>query len=335
MTSIAPRDGGATWSLELRATPIHGHVEFRNTSDGWASGGRLPNLVKTTDGGHTWSPVTVPTPARSALFAPLVPALVSGNVVISYGAWDTDTGVELRPFFDVTTDGGRTWSVRSGPPGVTVPGGDATGIFSAADTDHWVLGSGNRLYVTDNGGRTWTERAQFVGLATIRYAVRASATAIVVSGDGRGPSHSTEALATLDGGDTWWTASFWAPSLPNSPAVNFPGGIVGCPTRPLSPAPPGNPPAGLVAAAFADIRSVRHWEPTGLDDVYRVGANPPGSFGSLFTFQLPSCGRETVDDSWVVEAHGAVGSGGGGSTPRVQVVLSHSADGWHVFGSYH
>ena len=143
----------------------------------------------------------MPTPHGSTQFAPVVPALVRGNVVITYGAWDTDTGIQLRPFVDVSTDGGRTWSLRSGPAGVTVPGGAATRIFSAADADHWALASANRLYVTDNGGRTWTERAQFAGLSRIDYVTRASATAIFVSAVSDLSNQSTVVLGTIDAGD--------------------------------------------------------------------------------------------------------------------------------------
>jgi hypothetical protein len=294
----------------------------------------LPTLATTTDGGRTWRTVAVPTPNGSTQFAPVVPALVKGNVVVAYGAWDTDTGNHLRPFVDVSTDGGRTWNLRSGPAGVTVPGGAATRIFSAADTDHWALASANRLFVTDNGGRTWTQRAQFAGISRIDDVTRASATAMFVSAVSDLSNQSTVVLGTIDAGTNWLGVSGSAPPQRNSTVSPIPGGIVGCPTRPLTPAPPGDPPPGLVAAAIENIRSQRHYDPT-VANVYRVGASPGGTFASVFTFNVRSCGKNVVDQSWVVELYGPAGQGGGGSTAQAQIVLAHYADGWHVFGRYH
>jgi len=85
--------------------------------------------------------------------------------------------------------------------------------------------------------------------------------------------------------------------------VNFPGGIVGCPTRTVTPAEPGNPPPGLVDAAFAYIRAQGLWEPDAVSAAYRVG-NLGGVFGELFSFHLRSCPEDSVANSWIVELHG-------------------------------
>ena len=330
-------DGGATWSILLQGNaPLWGELDFEDSRTGWASGYALPTLATTTDGGHTWRTVAVPTPHGATQFAPVVPALVRGNVVITYGAWDTDTATQLRPFVDVSTDGGRTWSLRPGPEGVTVPGGTATRIFSAADADHWALGFRNHLYVTDNGGRTWTDQEQFAGVRSIFYVARPSATAMFVSGIGDPAGRSTVVLGTINSGDNWITADFGGPPQSASDKTEtWPGGIVGCPTRTLTPAEPGDPPPGLVEAAFAYIRAQGFWEPDAASAVYKVGDNSTGVFGELFSFQLRSCPTGSVANSWVVELYGKIGSGGGGSTPSAEVVLAHYADGWHVFGRYH
>jgi photosystem II stability/assembly factor-like uncharacterized protein len=333
-TLYTTQDGGVNWSAFQNA-PIGNGLEFADTTHGWASGYALPTLATTADGGHTWRTVAVPTPHGATQFAPVVPALVRGNVVITYGAWDTDTGTQLRPFFDVSTDSGRTWSLRSGPEGVTVPGGTATRIFSAADADHWALGSANRLYVTDNGGRTWTERAQFAGLSTISYVARPSANAMFVSGTGDPSGRSTVVLGTVDRGENWTTVESDELPLPSGGRSAVPGGIFGCPTQTITPAEPGDPPPGLVEAAFSYIRAQGFWEPDAASAVYKVGDNKTGVFGELFSFQLSRCPADSIANSWVVELYGRSGSGGGGSTPSAEVVLAHYADGWHVFGRYH
>ena len=89
-----------------------------------------------------------------------------------------------------------------------------------------------------------------------------------------------------------------------------------------------------MAAAIENIRTERHYNPT-VDSVYRVGGPPAGTFASVFTFNVGSCGPSVVANTWVVELHGPIGQGGGGSTAQAQVVLAHYADGWQVFGRYH
>jgi photosystem II stability/assembly factor-like uncharacterized protein len=325
-TLYVTEDGGVNWSVLDQEAQIQSSLEFADTMRGWASGYALPTLATTTDGGRRWRTVAVPTPPGATQFTPLVPALVRGNVVIAYGAWGTDTAAELRPFVDVSIDGGRTWSLRSGPEGVTVPGGRATRIFSAADADHWVLGSANRLYVTDDGGRTWTESAQFAGLATITYVARPSAYAMFASGIADALGKSTVVLGTINGGESWRTVDERAPAGPPGDVASFPGGIIGCPTRTLTPAPPSIE-IGRAAREYASFRN-----PT-VSAVYRANATE-GYYAELFRFNVGSCGPDTLANTWVAYVNGTPNTGPGGSTARVALALAHDGDGWHVFGRY-
>jgi hypothetical protein len=103
----------------------------------------------------------------------------------------------------------------------------------------------------------------------------------------------------------------------------------------VTPAPPGSPPAGLVAAAIENVRSERHYTPT-VERAYLLAAPPADAeFANVFTYNVGACDPGVVVASWVVEMHGPIGRGGGGSTAQAQVVLAHYADGWHVFGRYH
>jgi photosystem II stability/assembly factor-like uncharacterized protein len=321
------RDGGATWSVLLRGNaPLWGQLDFRDTRNGWASGYVLPKLANTTDGGRSWRAVDVPTPNGSTQFAPVVPALVKGNVVVAYGGWNTDTGSQLRPFVDVSIDGGRTWSLRSGPASVAVPGGAATRIFGAADASHWALAAANRLYVTDDGGKTWIERARFAGIYQIEDIAFLDPNVIFVSGLGDPLRRSTVVLKTSDGGETWTTIDEQSPIGPPGDVAPFPGGIIGCPTRPLTP---GLPTTAIAQAALAYVKFPN---PT-VSAVYR-GSSEEGDFGRIFSFNVGSCGPDVLDNIWVAYVHGVPNAGQGGSTARVGLALAHYADGWHVFGRY-
>jgi hypothetical protein len=254
---------------------------------------------------------------------------VRGNVIVAFGG--QSTGMMFSPFFVVSVDGGRTWSRRPGP--TSLPG-TLPNAFDIADAEHWALGWANFFYVTDDGGRTWINRAQFSGVLEITDIALVDSSVAFVSGIA-GPSvQSAVVLKTSDGGDSWTTVDAQGPVGPPGSVASVPGGIIGCPTRPLTPAAPGDPPPGLVAAAIRNIRTERHFDPT-VDHVYRVAAPSGGTFGSVFTFNVGSCGTNVVDNSWVVELSGPIGQGGGGSTAQAQVVLAHYDDGWHVFGRYH
>ena len=324
------QDGGATWSLLARDLLISGSLAFATPDRGWAAAGAGATLDATTDGGRTWREVTVPSPApHHGLPLSIRGVKVRGDVIVAFGGQTTH--FVLTPFFDVSTDGGRTWRQR---PGTRAFPGAWANSFDAADAEHWAISWSNYLYITDDGGKTWNERAQFSGVYQVHDIAFLDPKVMIVSGSGDKLSHSAVVLKTSDGGDHWSAVDEQSPIGPPGDVASFPGGIVGCPTRPLTPAESGNPPPGLVAAAIENIRTQRHYDPI-VDRVYRVGGSQGGSFASVFTYNVGSCGKRVVDNSWVVELHGPIGQGGGGSTAQAQVVLAHYADGWHVFGRYH
>jgi hypothetical protein len=113
---------------------------------------------------------------------------------------------------------------------------------------------------------------------------------------------------------------------PSGAVASFPGGIIGCPTRPLTPALPTNE----IAQAALDY--VKFPNPS-VSAVYRA-SNEQGDFGRIFSFNVGSCGPGVADDTWVVYVHGVPNAGPAGSTAKVALVLAHYADGWHVFGRY-
>ena len=222
----ATTDGGSTWKVITHRPPAG--IQFTSATEGWAAG-TLNHLEHTTDGGRTWHAVTVPTPPYHRSRGVFVTPTVTRDAIVVYGS--VPSGGRTRPFFDVSTDGGRTWATRAGPPnqrfGATEPG-----AFAVLDADHWQLATANRLWTTSDAGRTWRFVAEFAG---VRYIDRiAFLTPLVgfVSGVGAHPVESSSVvLQTGDGGTSWTVAASHAPPVAN-PVIS--STLEGCPTQPLT-----------------------------------------------------------------------------------------------------
>ena len=163
----------------------------------WASGQR-GTVIRSTDGGVSWSVVSIPDADRSD-----VRAIHARNALVAHAA-STD-GKIWR-----TTDGGRNWSLRYRATDTTVFL-DAIAFFD----DHvgLVLGDpmGGRFLLlgTSDGGETWREaklesRPQAV---TGEAAFAASGTSLVTRGSklswiGSG-GMATRIFRSVDGGNRW------------------------------------------------------------------------------------------------------------------------------------
>lgn len=130
-------------------------------------------LIHTTDGGHTWSDVTPPgydATNGGASWQQLTSSLVFGKGgAVSFLTANTGFGTALNPssgpVFDVTHDGGHTWSIATLPVptlGSTILSADSESpIFtSATDGSMAVIYSTQQatylaVYLTHDGGATW------------------------------------------------------------------------------------------------------------------------------------------------------------------------------------
>jgi len=324
---FATADGGRTWQDDQ---PVRGVTLFASAREGWAALDLFPSeLAHTTDGGRTWERVQAASESDGALR----PVGATGHTVVALAV--TNGSPLTRPAFAVTTDGGSYWARLPVPRAVNL---GATEPYAAGATDavHWQFAAQNWLWTTADGGRSWAQVAEFAGLSKITAVHFLTPAVGFVAGSGLGaPYAGTVVLRTTDAGATWTTVDGQAPPRRSGRVAPAPGGIVGCPTRHVTPAPPGNPPAGLVAAAIENVRSERHYLPT-VDRAYPLAAPPADAeFASVFSYNVGACDPGVVVTSWVVEMHGPIGQGAGGSTAQAQVVLAHYADGWHVFGRYH
>ena len=140
-------DGGASWTTQDAGVATSNdltHVYFVNESIGWAAGAS-DTILKTTDGGITWSTVT-PTGESAAITA-----------LYAHDADRAWVGAGGSLYY--TTDGGTTWTERAGWSGsgtgtvkdvVFVTGGDLIG-FMLHDNASPV----GTLLRTIDGGYTW------------------------------------------------------------------------------------------------------------------------------------------------------------------------------------
>jgi photosystem II stability/assembly factor-like uncharacterized protein len=150
-TLYATSDGGQSWRLVGHA-PVDGPLHPVDDSTLFALGSRL---WRSDDAGVSWhgdNPPATPAPDLPVRYAGL--SLFGKEGILQV---DVATGMMGYAVFDVTADGGRTWSSRSAPQ---LAGFNNTGpplILAVSDPDHWHLSLVQRLWTTSDAGRSWKE----------------------------------------------------------------------------------------------------------------------------------------------------------------------------------
>jgi len=209
-TLLATRDGGVTWTV-AGPTPFVGRLHFTDPSTGWGVN-RRGALYRTTDGGHTWRVVTMPTSAGDASdeFAVGAPQFFGRSGVVA-------ARLTLSPWrpptltVDASGDGGRTWIARAAPadPTVDVANG-ADYRFSAASPSDWAVLFGTHVSVTHDAGRHWSTLVPTTGpLGEIDLASRTSAWLLAPAATCSAALDTCANLLlhTRDGGRTWYPGS--------------------------------------------------------------------------------------------------------------------------------
>jgi photosystem II stability/assembly factor-like uncharacterized protein len=146
-TIIHTTDGGATWTRQHAPTGYDlADVQFVDAQHGWVAGydpTDFPQgdkytkvLLKTTDGGATWTKVSLPVGATP------YHALALSFVSASEG-WVVGDGVVVH-----TSDAGATWTFQD------CPGAYSTVRFT--DALHGWAGGGWEMWRTADGGGSWT-----------------------------------------------------------------------------------------------------------------------------------------------------------------------------------
>lgn len=154
---VRTTDGGRTWTEKILQAPnmqiqTLQNIHFVSAQTGWVIGRAGDEeagqgvLLKTTDGGDSWSAIRLP-------FDQLPAAIF---FIDEKTGWIGGAGPPIKEDEDtgpsdiiVTTDGGATWASQIRLP-VTI-----YDIYFANSTTGWATGSLGTVYHTDDGGRTW------------------------------------------------------------------------------------------------------------------------------------------------------------------------------------
>lgn len=157
---LATVDGGSTWTIVNATSPV-GVIAFTGTKTGWGldrvQGANT--LYRTEDGGTIWSAVALGSPVSGDPVSWALPTFFGDRGVMVGRSLGWGFG---HPVIGVTSDNGNHWHFQRAPFGQ--PGGCAAQVcsadlpFAAANATDWFSWSGFRLYRTDDGGKSWTER---------------------------------------------------------------------------------------------------------------------------------------------------------------------------------
>ncbi|MCH7879709.1 MAG: hypothetical protein IH914_10405, partial [candidate division Zixibacteria bacterium] len=151
-TIIHTTDGGATWVTQLRDTTVGiiNVIQFVDADNGWVVGDEA-KILRTTNGGNTWTPVTnsgiADSSTNDALF------FLDANIGwISSDDRGPNRGVVLH-----TTDGGATWSTQNSGLNSRI-----FGVHFIDGTTGWVAADGGGIAHTTDGGMTWAAQSSSV-----------------------------------------------------------------------------------------------------------------------------------------------------------------------------
>lgn len=212
-TVMVTHDGGATWSASVLTVPV-GPVfpdieDVARVNSSTAVLSSNSGFYRTTNAGQTWT--HIPGAATAMDFFGNLGAALHGNEILRSldgGQWWATVSTGKASCIDVvsstvivgagsgsfisSTDGGTTWASTAFPPTDFTPV-----AISFIDNLHGaVVASGDRMYVTGNGGQSWVERPFNQGLVSaVDVEMLDVNTFDVVT--------TTKFLHSIDGGATW------------------------------------------------------------------------------------------------------------------------------------
>lgn len=150
-------NGGRTfrWAVHPMHAPLS-HIYFYDRSRGWAVSNKNKAVIRTSDGGTTWS-LPTGTTVTSAWTQKLSASSSIGNTFVISPVDKNKLYVALGRFIYMSADLGETWAQTA----IISPTSGSTHSFyiSPKDTNHYVVaftGGGDRIMRSTDRGLTWT-----------------------------------------------------------------------------------------------------------------------------------------------------------------------------------
>jgi photosystem II stability/assembly factor-like uncharacterized protein len=197
-TIIKTTDGGSKWSVQNSGTDYNlTSVIFVDENKGWAIGGKqvgvfsynMGVLLSTIDGGNNWT----------ALFEPF--SYLYLNAIYFK---DNDNGYIITgPAGDIfeTTDGGKNWIQNNNQylhdQGIYQ---SFQSIYFVDDNTGWIVGKGNTILRTDDGGKLWQIKQKYSYSSSDN---NLNSVYFVNKSVGWAAGEMATIIKTTDGGNTW------------------------------------------------------------------------------------------------------------------------------------
>ena len=245
--TLRSEDAGATWQEVL---PFPASLSFVGGEEGWAASSH--ELLKTTDGGRTWSTETDQLPSTDVFFGPIDFADSQDGILAA--AIPDDPNADLGAKFTVslvqTNDGGGSWTLafereRCEVADLRLCPFDRPGCIPASlcftDAGHALAVACGQVLRSDDGGGTW--------VAVTSFPADSSARAPRVSCGGGGALWVIEADSvsrSIDGGLNWEEQ----PVPPGTTDVSFVSDQTGWAVT----------SEGLSTAVYRTMDGGEHWE---------------------------------------------------------------------------
>ena len=318
----------------LTITTIH----MFDSNIGWAIGGPInigDHVLRTGDGGQTWTDVTPPEPASP----PETPARAVSHFMDEQTAWAAYSyfnGGEASGVVWRTTDGGQTWQASA-----LVNWADAGDYFDPTDMQfldrqngfllaHLGVGMSHdyvSLYRTRDGGANW-ERVADPALNNLQMScgktgmVFADSQTGWVTGDCYGVAPGVFLQATGDGGQTWQTPELAPPADQHD---LFQSDVIGCGTYAAAAAAP--------QSAVIVVRCVHFTADPIRTDSFLYTTSDGGQTWRLSPTPLPAASASVT---FLDDQHGWAQGTADPNNPAAPLDIYQTADGgqtWTKVGS--
>ncbi|HSI73085.1 MAG TPA: hypothetical protein VK934_07890, partial [Fimbriimonas sp.] len=210
------KDAGLTWTAlsdkwnflfvsSIAVHPTNSNTIYVGTGDWHGGGGYGMGIMKTTDGGVTWTNLGANQFSNYAVSRVLIDPDNPDTIVVTTGRGRDYNGQVFR-----SADAGASWS-----PVITTPAAWSDAAISAKTAAgiryFYAVGSGGNVYRSDNRGVTWTKLSPSIGAGGGTVGIAASLTnpenAYLLSTDDQ------KIFKTTDHGGSWTDTT-----------ANFPGG---------------------------------------------------------------------------------------------------------------